>query len=44
VALCVSCGAENAEDARYCEACGVELGRATTPHVNPDEEHPGGRV
>jgi predicted amidophosphoribosyltransferase len=37
VPICVSCGADNPDEARYCEDCGVELGRATTPDVHPDE-------
>jgi hypothetical protein len=37
VPICVSCGAENPEDTRYCAACGVELGRVTSPDAHPDE-------
>lgn len=35
--ICVSCGTDNPEDTRYCEECGVELGRATSPDTHPDE-------
>lgn len=35
--VCVSCGTENADDARYCVECGVAIGRATTPDIHPDE-------
>lgn len=34
--ICVSCGTDNEEGARYCRECGVELGRATTPDTHPD--------
>ncbi len=34
--ICVSCGTDNEEEARYCIECGVELGRATTPDTHPD--------
>ncbi|HEX2029294.1 MAG TPA: zinc-ribbon domain-containing protein [Nitriliruptorales bacterium] len=36
MAICVNCGFDNADDARYCEECGVELGRSTTPDAHPD--------
>lgn len=35
--ICVSCGTDNADGVRYCEECGVELGRATSPDTHPDE-------
>lgn len=37
MAICVNCGFDNADDARYCQECGVELGRTTTPDTHPDE-------
>lgn len=35
--VCANCGYDNPEGARYCEDCGVELGRSTTPDTHPDE-------
>ncbi len=37
VALCPNCGHENSEGDRYCDQCGVALGRMTTPDAHPDE-------
>ena len=37
MAICVSCGAENPDDPRYCGTCGEEMGRVTSPDVHPDE-------
>lgn len=36
MALCVHCGAENPDDARYCHNCGVELGFAQAPTPRPE--------
>lgn len=37
MAICVSCGADNSDDPRYCVACGEEMGRVTSPDAHPDE-------
>lgn len=37
MAICVSCGADNPDDPRYCVACGEEMGRVTSPDAHPDE-------
>lgn len=37
MAICVSCGADNEDDLRYCAACGEALGRVTSPDAHPDE-------
>jgi ribosomal protein L40E len=37
VAICVSCGADNPGEPRYCGTCGEEMGRVTSPDAHPDE-------
>ncbi|MBW3577447.1 MAG: hypothetical protein KY462_06860 [Actinobacteria bacterium] len=35
--ICVNCGYDNPPATHYCDNCGVELGRSTTPDTHPDE-------
>ncbi len=34
--LCLHCGVDNPDEARYCHNCGVELGFAHTPTPRPE--------
>jgi predicted amidophosphoribosyltransferase len=35
--VCANCGLDNEEGSHYCDRCGTELGRTTTPDSHPDE-------